>query len=183
MVVARRRRTAGTPARPQRGPGYVPFEPSRCSRSRSASDAEIYAFAIPLRASCTVTSVGLPDVGAAARVRVGGSGSTAVYEELPGLHILGMALRNTTTATPVTGGLSVSAPTGQAWTGAFASPAEYAYGPIPSTTWGDQTIRIALSPTSPRRPGQRRDQQRICLLRQLRRGGEQRRDPGGADAR
>ena len=58
----------------------------------SASAARIYAFAVPVNASCTVTSVDLPDVGDAVSAQVAGSGSTAVTEALPGLHIFGMAL-------------------------------------------------------------------------------------------
>jgi hypothetical protein len=112
----------------------------------STEMAKIYAFAVPVDASCTVTSVGLPDVGKAVSAQVAGSGSTAVTEVLPGLHILGVALRNTTTATPVASGSPVSSAAGQAWTGAFASPAEDAVGPAAGTTLGDQTIRIALSP-------------------------------------
>ena len=112
----------------------------------SASAARIYAFAVPVNASCTVTSVDLPDVGAAVSAQVAGSGSTAVTEALPGLHIFGMALRNTTTATPEVDGTSVSSPAGQAWTGAFASPIEDAFAPPAGTTESDQTVRIALAP-------------------------------------
>lgn len=114
----------------------------------SVSDAMIYSFAVPVDAACTITSVGLPDVGATVDAHVAGGGSTAVSERLSGLHIIGLALRNTTTATPEPDGSSAASPPGQAWTGAFASPIEYAAA-APSTsanTWGDQTIRIALSP-------------------------------------
>jgi hypothetical protein len=112
----------------------------------SAKSMKIYAFAVPLDASCTVTSVVLPDVGNAVSARVAGSGSTAVTETLPGLHIFGMAFRNTTTATPEANGSSASSPSGQAWTGAFASPVEDAFAGPGGTTVGDQTIRTALSP-------------------------------------
>jgi hypothetical protein len=112
----------------------------------STETAKIYAFAVPVDASCTVTSVGLPDVGQAVSAHVAGSGSTAVTEVLPGLHILGVALRNTTTATPEVSGSPVSSAAGQAWTGAFTSPAEDAVNPAAGAALGDQTIRVALSP-------------------------------------
>jgi hypothetical protein len=112
----------------------------------SAAHAAIYEFAVPVDASCTVTSVELPDVGATVRAKVAGSGPTAVSEVIPGLHIFGIALRNTTTATPEPDGSTASSPPGQAWTGAFASPVEDASAPPSGTTWGDQTIRIAASP-------------------------------------
>jgi hypothetical protein len=112
----------------------------------STETAKIYAFAVPVDASCTVTSVGLPDVGKAVSARVAGSGSTAVTGILPGLHIFGMALRNTTTATPEVSGSPVSSAAGQAWTGAFASPIEDSFNPAAGTALGDQTIRVALSP-------------------------------------
>jgi hypothetical protein len=112
----------------------------------SAKTAKIYAFAVPVHAPCTVTSVILPDVGGAVSATVTGSGSTAVTEALPGLHIFGMAFRNTTTATPEVNGTSAASPAGQGWTGAFASPVEDAFDAPSGTTFGDQTIRIAASP-------------------------------------
>jgi hypothetical protein len=112
----------------------------------SAKTVKIYAFAVPVDASCTVTSVELPDVGNAVSATVAGSGSTAVTEAMPGLHIFGMALRNTATATPAAGGTSVSSPAGQGWTGAFESPVEDAFDAPSGQTFGDQTVRIGLSP-------------------------------------
>jgi hypothetical protein len=108
--------------------------------------AQIYAFAVPIDPSCTVTSVLLPDVGNAVSATVAGSGATAVTEAMPGLHIFGMAVRDTSTASPETDGSAVTAPAGQAWTGAFAAPVEDAFGAPSGTTWGDQTVRIAVSP-------------------------------------
>lgn len=113
----------------------------------SATSAKIYAFAVPLDGSCTVSAVDLPDVGSTVSAQVAGSGSSTVTEAQPGLHIFGMAIRNTTTATPAAAGNPVSAPSGQAWTGAFASPVEDAFGPPSGRTWGNQTVRIGLSPT------------------------------------
>jgi hypothetical protein len=122
---------------------------------QQASHPKIYAFAVPVDASCVVTSVTLPDVGPSVSVPVT-SGSGGVVLAQPGLHILGLALRNTGTATPVQPAVSspaktpcaagCSAPAGQAWTGAFAAPAEDAYAPPSGTTWGDQTVRVELSP-------------------------------------
>jgi hypothetical protein len=114
----------------------------------SAKTAKIYAFAVPIDASCTVTSVELPDVGNSVSAAVAGSGSSAVTEVLPGLHIFGMAFRNTTTATPQANGSAAAAPAGQAWTGAFESPAEDAFSPPAGDTWGNQTARIAVSPNT-----------------------------------
>jgi hypothetical protein len=107
---------------------------------------KLYAFAVPIDSSCTVESVQLPDVGTSVTATVAGSGSTAVTQALPGLHIFGIAIRNTTTASPEVTGVSSTPPAGQAWTSAFASPVEDAFGPAAGTTWGDQTIRIAASP-------------------------------------
>jgi hypothetical protein len=112
----------------------------------SATSAKIYAFAVPIDASCQVTSVELPDVGNAVSAAVAGSGSSAVAQALPGLHIFGMAFRNTTTATPEASGKAVASPAGQAWTGAFESPIEDAFTPPAGTTWGNQTARIGVSP-------------------------------------
>jgi hypothetical protein len=122
---------------------------------QQANHPKIYAFAVPVDASCVVTSVTLPDVGPSVSVPVT-SGSGGVVMPQPGLHILGLALRNTGTATPVQPTVpspakapcpaGCGAPAGQAWTGAFAAPAEDAYAPPSGTTWGDQTVRVELSP-------------------------------------
>jgi hypothetical protein len=101
-----------------------------------ADQPKIYAFAVPVDPSCTVTSVTLPDVGDTVM-----NGDSIL---LPALHILGMALRNTTTGTPEADGTQAAAPSGQAWTGAFESPIEDAY--IRSSSAGDQTFRIDVSP-------------------------------------
>jgi hypothetical protein len=99
-----------------------------------AGQPKIYAFAVPVDPSCTVTSVTLPDVG-------DNVDDAATYQ--PALHILGLALRNTTTATPEADGTQAAAPSGQAWTGAFESPIEDAY--TRSSSAGDQTFRIDAS--------------------------------------
>jgi hypothetical protein len=104
-----------------------------------AKSPKIYAFSVPLDAACPVTSVSLPDVGAAVSYTV----ASGVTSFLPALHIFGLAFRNTTTATP---GSSIAQPSGQAWTAAYASPAADAFPPT-SGTWGNQTIRLSVSPT------------------------------------
>jgi hypothetical protein len=106
--------------------------------------ARIYAFAVPVDAACTVTSVTLPDVsGSVDATAVPGSGGVAAAQSA--LHIFGVALRNTTTATPEVTGTPAASPAGQAWTGAFESPVEGAYDPPAGHAFGDQTVRIALS--------------------------------------
>jgi hypothetical protein len=99
---------------------------------QQALNPMIYAFSVPLPGGCTVASVQLPDVGPNA------SG--------PALHILGMTVRNTTTATPQVGGAMPASPSGQGWTGAYASAIDNAYNPPSGKTWGNQTVRIAVSP-------------------------------------
>jgi hypothetical protein len=110
-----------------------------------AHKVAVYAFAVPLDGACQVSSVTLPDVGNTVDASVT-SGSAGVSSPVPGLHIFGIALRNATTATPEASGTSASAPTGQAWTGAYESPVEDAFGPPAGIAWGNQTIRMALSP-------------------------------------
>jgi hypothetical protein len=113
------------------------------SRGAQADSPKIYAFAVPLDANCTVESVTLPDIGAAAYAATP-SGDGVV---LPALHIFGMSIRNTTTATPEANGASVPSPSGQAWTGAAESPVEDAFAPPSQVTWGNQTFREQVTPT------------------------------------
>jgi hypothetical protein len=98
---------------------------------------KLYAFAVPLNPGAQVASVTLPDVGSV--ISEGGHG-------VPALHILGIAVRNTTTATPEATGVSTGTPAGQGWTGAFAAPIEDAYLLSSGTSWGNQTARMNLSP-------------------------------------
>jgi hypothetical protein len=103
---------------------------------QQAQNVKIYAFAVPLNSSCTVTSVTLPDVAASV------NGVTTIQ---PALHIFGMSIRNTATATPeVNDATAAAAPSGQAWTGAFESPIEDAYS-MPASS-GNQTLRLLVSP-------------------------------------
>jgi len=96
------------------------------------SNPNLYVFSVPIPGSCTVASVQLPDVAPDAAG--------------PALHILGMTLRNTTTATPQVEGAMPASPSGQGWTGAYASAIDNAYDPPSGKTWGNQTVRIAVSP-------------------------------------
>jgi hypothetical protein len=104
---------------------------------------KVYAFAVWLDAACPVTSVTLPDVAGS----VSTDPAPGVAYNPPGLHIFGLALRNTTTATPETAGAAPASPAGNGWTGAFESPIEDAYTTTPGVTSGNQTMRIALSPS------------------------------------
>jgi hypothetical protein len=117
---------------------------SDSSNGQQANNPKIYAFAVAVDPACTVTSVTLPDIGdtVLATVSMADGGVTT---QLAGLHIFGIALRNTATATPQAGGTSAALASGT-WTGAFESPAEDAFGPPASVTWGDQTVRLAVSP-------------------------------------
>lgn len=95
--------------------------------TQNANKPEIYAFAVPIdaaHAGSTITSVTLPDV------------STHVGPGQEALHVFSMAVRNTTTD---------NAPTGQTWTGSWASPTEgvFNFG----STFTNQTIRETVVPT------------------------------------
>ncbi|HEX4258310.1 MAG TPA: hypothetical protein VH089_24700 [Streptosporangiaceae bacterium] len=91
---------------------------------------KIYAISVPLNPGAAVSSVTLPDVGSV--ISVAGQGYTA-------LHILGMAVANTTTATP--GGTAL--PSGQAWTGSWSSAQEAAFSSYSAgTAFTNQTFRI-----------------------------------------
>jgi hypothetical protein len=103
---------------------------------------KIYAFAVPLDPGQAVQSVTLPDVGAS----VTATAAPGVTLTLPGLHILGMSIRNTTTSTPAADASWFSAPAGQAWAGAWGAPSEQDYSGWWSDGWGNQTLRIAASP-------------------------------------
>jgi hypothetical protein len=110
------------------------------SNGKKAKSPQIYAFAVPVDGSCPVTSVTLPDVSNTVLASPGPAGLV-----LPALHVFGVALRNTTTSTPLISGSSQASPSNQAWTGAFESPVEDAFGLPSGYTWGNQTMRIAAS--------------------------------------
>jgi hypothetical protein len=112
-----------------------------------ADSPKIYAFSVPVDPACTLVSVTLPDVGATVHE------TTASGEgvDLPGLHIFGISVRNTTTATPVQAPVSspavtpctapCSSPAGDAWTGIWENPIEDAYL---TNDVGNLTVRIGL---------------------------------------
>ena len=108
---------------------------------QTQSHVKIYAFAVPLDPGRAVASVRLPDVGASVKATV----ASGVSITQPGLHIFGMAIRNTTTATPAPGASAAPAPAGQAWTSAWASPTEGIYD-LFGHGWGNQTLRIGADP-------------------------------------
>lgn len=90
--------------------------------AKDPRNINIYAFAVPLRAGVTVDSVTLPDVANAARKYV------------PGLHIIGMSVRDTTT---------VSAD--KSWTGAWSAPTEERFQFSSMGAFSNQTIRMATA--------------------------------------
>ena len=102
-----------------------------------AAASKIYAFAAPTDPGCQIASITLPDVGASANAVL----ATGVTAEVSALHIFGMSVRNTTTATPQSDGTAAAAPSGQSWTGAWASPVEDGFSG-PYGKWGNQTLRI-----------------------------------------
>lgn len=110
----------------------------------STKTPSIYAFAVPLTAGKTVASVTLPDVG----TFPGGAGPQSQ------LHIFSLATRDTTAGTIEAGsatqaGSYVPAPSGQSWSGAWASPDEGSYtaSSLQSGNIASQTFRIALLPS------------------------------------
>jgi hypothetical protein len=100
------------------------------STGTTSHDVGIYAFSVPLNPSSAVTSVSLPDIGAI----------TSVAPGIPwtALHIFGIAVANTTTATPGSAAANAAGP----WTGAWAAPVEGSFAPHAGTSYSDQTIRI-----------------------------------------
>lgn len=106
-----------------------------------SQQVKLYAFSVPIR-GCTIASVTLPDVGSTTSVPL----TSGVSKSQPGLHIFGVSVRNTTTATPQVNGTGQASPSQQGWTGAFEAPMENAYVPPGGFTWGNQTFRIAATP-------------------------------------
>ncbi|WP_258055999.1 hypothetical protein [Streptomyces sp. Ru62] len=91
--------------------------------TQETRSTDIYAFSIPLKPGTPISSITLPDLSDSAR------------QYVPGLHILGMALRDTT-----------SAPNGAAWTSAWSAPNEGSFN-YEGTDYKDQTFRIAADPS------------------------------------
>ncbi|MCX4457854.1 hypothetical protein OOK58_38590 [Streptomyces sp. NBC_01728] len=82
-------------------------------------NTNIYAFAVPLKAGATLNSVTLPDVADAARRYV------------PGMHIIGMSVRDTATA-----------PGGATWTGTWGAPTEERFQLSSMGAFSNQTLRM-----------------------------------------
>jgi hypothetical protein len=121
------------------GPAAIEFPDRNTATGTVAGGPKIYAFSVPLNPSAAVASVTLPDVGSALSAL---GGSTDGRDSFAALHVLGIAVANTTTATP---GSATPLASGQAWTGAWASPTEGAYAPVPGdgSSFSDETFRIA----------------------------------------
>ncbi|GAA0526789.1 hypothetical protein GCM10010172_04180 [Paractinoplanes ferrugineus] len=98
---------------------------------------KIYPFSVPLEAGKTIASVTLPDV------------SNKVGNGTEGLHIFAMAPRNTTTGTVEANGSAVSPAAAKSWTGAWASPTEFAYNYLTpaGTKFSNMTFRTAVKPS------------------------------------
>jgi len=90
--------------------------------TQETRSTNIYAFAVPLKAGASLSSVTLPDLADTARV------------DVPGLHIFGMAVRDTT-----------AAPGGARWTGAWSAPNEGAFN-YETSDYKDQTFRVTAAP-------------------------------------
>ncbi|MFS4093356.1 hypothetical protein [Streptomyces sp. AF1A] len=93
------------------------------SGTQETRSTNIYAFAVPLKAGASISSVTLPDLSDTAR------------QDVPGLHLFAMAVRDTGTA-----------PGGAQWTGAWSSPNEGAFN-FENTDYKNQTFRIAANPS------------------------------------
>lgn len=93
--------------------------------------AGIWAFSVPINPNAPVVSVTLPDIGAMVDPVIGTG--------WPALHVFGIAVANTTTATPGSSAANAAGP----WTGSWASPPEGSFAPLPGTSYSNQTIRIA----------------------------------------
>jgi hypothetical protein len=110
------------------------------SGGQKADSPKIFAFAVPLDPTKQITSVTLPDVGDTVAV-------TGQTNPLAGLHVFGMAVRNTTTATPVQPGAAClpgcTLPSGQGWTAAFESPVETGWG---ASSVSSDTVRMLVAP-------------------------------------
>jgi hypothetical protein len=100
------------------------------STGLTSHDVGIYAFSVPLNPGAVVASVQLPDIGAVTSVATGVPWTA--------LHIFGVAVANTTTATPGSTATNAAGP----WTGAWASPIEGSFAPHAGTSYSDQTVRI-----------------------------------------
>lgn len=96
--------------------------------------AHLYAFSVPLAPGKTISSVTLPDL------------ASAPGTKSPAEHIFSIGTRNTTSGTVVANGGTTATPTGDTWTGAFASDTEGNYN-FESANFSNQSFRVLLQPT------------------------------------
>ncbi|WP_079065794.1 hypothetical protein [Streptomyces olivochromogenes] len=87
--------------------------------AQQTRNTNIYAFAIPLKAGATIDTVALPDLADAARKYV------------PGMHIIGMSVRDTATAA-----------NGATWTGTWGAPTEERFQFSSMGAFSNQTLRM-----------------------------------------
>lgn len=109
--------------------------PGRATPGGLATDhtTGLYAVTVPLNPRAPVASVTLPDIGATVAAATG--------FDWPAIHIAGIAVANTATATPGSLAGTVANAAGP-WTGAWASPPEAPRAPQAGTAYGNQTIRL-----------------------------------------
>ncbi|MET7289607.1 hypothetical protein [Streptomyces sp. NPDC005573] len=91
--------------------------------TQETRSTNIYAFAVPLKAGAPLSSVELPDLTASVR------------QYVPGLHLFGMAVRDTAAASG-----------GAKWTGAWSAPNEGSFN-YEGTDYKNQTFRMAALPS------------------------------------
>ena len=123
----------------QPGPAAVTFSDRTTASGTQADSPKIYAFSIPISPTAPVASVTLPDLGAMVAAATG--------IPWPAVHIFGIAVANTTTATP---GITTATGAAGPWTGGWSSPPEGALAP-PSAVGSDyknQTIRLVTQVTA-----------------------------------
>ncbi|GGT60608.1 hypothetical protein [Streptomyces purpureus] len=99
---------------------------NRATGGQETRPVKIFTFAVPLRPGVPVESVTLPDI------------SDKVTRGIPGLHIFGMAVRDTAKAAG-----------GGAWKGAWGAPIEASFNyNKDGADFRDQTFRVLLTPSA-----------------------------------
>ena len=118
----------------------MPNRDHRPAASRRLT-ANIYVFAVPIDASCTVASVTLPDVSASVRPTV----ASGVSQAQPALHIFGHGAAQQHDSDPPGGRLLDGGTGDQEGLDRIAPGAWLGTGPTgrrPRTAWNNQTIRV-----------------------------------------
>ncbi|WP_244888750.1 hypothetical protein [Streptomyces purpureus] len=98
---------------------------NRATGGQETRPVKIFTFAVPLRPGVPVESVTLPDI------------SDKVTRGIPGLHIFGMAIRDTEKASG-----------GNAWKTAWGAPVETSFNYYDGAAYGNQTFRVLLLPSA-----------------------------------